>query len=114
MNERSLEVLSQYELDVNRTARGRGAYLLWTDKGFFQFIEYNGTEGRLQFEAELLDYIKEAGFERVDNIYKTSEEKLYSEDEYGTKYIIMAFVILLSIVVASVTVAFMKENKDEI
>ena len=34
--------------------------------------------------------------------------------EYGTKYIIMAFVILLSIVVASVTVAFMKENKDEI
>ncbi|MBQ6815222.1 MAG: CotS family spore coat protein [Lachnospiraceae bacterium] len=88
MNERSLEVLSQYELDVNRTARGRGAYLLWTDKGFFQFIEYNGTEGRLQFEAELLDYIKEAGFERVDNIYKTSEEKLYSEDEYGTKYIL--------------------------
>lgn len=88
MNERSLEVLSQYDLTVEKTARGRGAYLVWTDKGFFELFEYSGTEGRLKYEAELLDYIQEAGFDRVDIICRTKEDALYSQDEAGTKYVL--------------------------
>lgn len=88
MNERSLEVLSQYDIIVEKTARGRGAYLVWTDKGFYELFEYSGTEGRLKYESELLNYIRETGFDRVDIIEKTNEGKLYSEDEMGVKYVL--------------------------
>lgn len=88
MNERSLDVLSQYDLVVERTARGRGTYLVWTDRGLFQLCEYSGTESRLRFEAYLLDYIQDAGFDRIDTIYRTGEEMLYSQDEMGTKYVL--------------------------
>lgn len=88
MNERSLEVLNQYDLVVERTARGRGTYLVWTDRGLFQLFEYSGTEGRIKYEADLLEYIQAAGFERIDTICKTGEGMLYSMDEMGTKYVL--------------------------
>ena len=88
VNEHSLEVLEQYEMVVERTARGRGTYLVWTDKGFYQLFEYNGTDTRLAFEMKLLLYISEAGFENVDMIYRTKDGELYSKDFQGTKYIL--------------------------
>lgn len=88
VNEHSLEVLEQYDMVVERTARGRGTYLIWTDKGLYQLFEYNGTDARLSFESKLLLYISEAGFENVDKIYRTKEEELYSKDFAGTKYIL--------------------------
>ena len=88
VNEHSLEVLGQYDLVVEKTARGRGTYLVWTDRGLYQLFEYNGTEARLDFERKLLLYLEEAGFENVDIIYKTKEEELFSKDYAGTKYIL--------------------------
>lgn len=88
MNERSLEVLNLYDIRVEKTARGRGAYLIWTDKGLFRLSEYTGTEGRANYEAEILKYLKEVGFERVDYIMPTVEDKLWVEDAMGTKYIL--------------------------
>lgn len=88
MNERCLEVLSLYNIKVEKTARGRGAYLVWTDKGLFRLSEYTGTEGRLSYEAEILKYLKEVGFERVDYIMPTVEDKLWVEDAMGVKYIL--------------------------
>lgn len=91
MNEHSLEVLCQYDIVVEKTARGRGTYLVWTDKGIYQLFEYNGTEARLDFERKLLMYIMEAGFDNVDLIYKTKEDGLLCRDFYGTKYILKKY-----------------------
>ena len=88
MNEHNLEVLSQYDIVVEKTARGRGTYLVWTDKGVYQLFEYSGTDARLEFEWELLSYIMEAGFKNVDYIFKTKEGELYCRDFFGTKYIL--------------------------
>ena len=88
MNEHSLEVLGQYDMVVERTARGRGTYLVWTDKGLYQLFEYNGTDARITFERKLLSYISEAGFENVDMICTTKEGELYCKDFAGTKYIL--------------------------
>ena len=88
VNEHSLEVLSQYDIVVEKTARGRGTYLVWTDKGIYQLFEYNGTEARLDFERKLLSYIIDAGFNNVDLLYKTKEDELLCRDFYGTKYIL--------------------------
>ena len=88
MNERNLEVLQQYDINVEKTARGRGTFLIWTDKGLYELVEYSGTAGRLLYESKLLKYIKEKGFERVDIIETTKEDILYSEDEMGVKYVL--------------------------
>ena len=76
MNERNLEVLQQYDINVEKTARGRGTFLIWTDKGLYELVEYSGTAGRLLYESKLLKYIKEKGFERVDIIETTKEDIL--------------------------------------
>lgn len=88
MSDRCLEALSLYDIEVEKTVRGRGAYLVWTDKGLFRLSEYTGTEGRISYEAEILNYLRSVGFERVDYIVPTTEEKLYAEDAIGTKYIL--------------------------
>ncbi len=88
MSDRCLEALSLYDIEVEKTVRGRGAYLVWTDKGLYRLSEYTGTEGRITYEAEILDYLKSVGFERVDYVISTLEEKLYAEDAMGTKYIL--------------------------
>ena len=88
VNEHNLEVLSQYDIVVEKTARGRGTYLVWTDKGVYQLFEYSGTDARLEFEWELLSYIMEAGFKNVDYIFKTKEGELFCRDFFGTKYIL--------------------------
>ena len=85
MSDRCLEVLNLYNIEVEKTVRGRGAYLVWTDKGLFRLAEYTGTEGRIAYESEILKYLKSVGFERVDYLMPTTEEKLYSEDGVGTK-----------------------------
>ena len=91
VNEHSLDVLNQYDLVVEKTARGRGTYLAWTDKGIYQLFEYNGTEARLNFEWNLLMYIMEMGFENMDILYRTKEGGLYCRDFYGTKYIMKKY-----------------------
>ena len=39
MNEKSLEVLKQYDFEVNRVLRGRGGMILNTDRGVKLFLE---------------------------------------------------------------------------
>lgn len=91
VNEHSLEVLNQYEISVEKTARGRGTYLIWSDKNMYQLFEYNGTDARLGFLRRLLTYIFEAGFENVDILYGTKEGELYSKDYAGNKYILKKY-----------------------
>ena len=54
MNEKGLVVLEQYELDVRNARRGRGSFLVDTDRGLKLLTEYSGTEGRLEFQAEVM------------------------------------------------------------
>ena len=88
MNERNLEVLNLYDIEVNKVARGRGAYLVYTDKGFFRLSEYEGSGGRLAFEEALLGYIEDNSHINVDRLLRTKEGELFAEDVYGTKYIL--------------------------
>lgn len=88
MNERCLEVLSLYDIETEKTVRGRGAYLVWTDKGLFRLSEYTGTENRIAYEAKILEYLKSVGFDRVDYIIPALDGRLYVEDSVGGKYIL--------------------------
>ncbi len=87
MIEKCLEMAAQYDISVNKAIRGRGAVILDTTKGLKKIYEYSGTEGRLKYEFELLNYLKDKGFENVDNIVKTSEGQLFARDEFETMYV---------------------------
>lgn len=87
MIEKCLEMATQYDISVNKAIRGRGAVILDTNSGLKKIYEYSGTEGRLRYEFELLNYIKSKGFENVDNIVKTSEGQLFAKDELENTYV---------------------------
>ena len=87
MIDKCLEVASQYDVVVNKAVRGRGAVILDTDKGPKKMYEYSGTENRLKYEYELLNYIKGQGYENVDNIVKTREDEFVAKDEFGTMFV---------------------------
>lgn len=88
MNDKSIQVLEQYEMEVKKITKGRGSLLVDTDKGYFRLSEYKGTASRLIYEEELLDYISENGFPAVNSIIKNKEGDLFSVDYTGIKYIL--------------------------
>ena len=43
MNDRAVELLEQYDIEVLRTRKGRGAILCDTEQGSYIFKEYMGS-----------------------------------------------------------------------
>lgn len=75
MNDKSVQVLEQYDMEVKKVLKGRGALLIDTDKGYFRLSEYKGTASRLIYEEELLNYIADRGFPMVNLIIKNKEDR---------------------------------------
>lgn len=88
MNERNLEVLEQYDLEVRDVRRGRGAFLCETSQGLKLLKEYRGSVRRLEFEHEVLGFLKQEKSLELEQYQKTSEGNLVSIAPDGTKYIL--------------------------
>ena len=58
MNERTTEVLEQYELEVQSKRRGRGAWICETSQGLKLLREYKGTVKRLEFEEQIMNVLQ--------------------------------------------------------
>lgn len=87
MSEKSTSVLEQYDFQVVRSMRGRGAMLCETDKGLMLLKEYSGSILRLTLEDEILRNLELSGI-RVDSYIKNREEQILSIDSDGTKYVL--------------------------
>ena len=61
MNDRAVSLLEQYDLEVLRTRKGRGAILCETSNGLYIFKEYGGSLEKLLFQDKLLKSLKEQG-----------------------------------------------------
>lgn len=88
MNERYIEVLQQYELEVLSVRRGRGAWICETDKGIKLLKEYQGTVKRLEFEYHVFEQIREANYPYVDQYIRNSQDELVSIAGDGSRYIL--------------------------
>lgn len=88
MNDRAVNVLEQYDLEVLRTWKGRGAILFDTRQGTKILKEYSGPVEKLKQQAELLGYIRENSGCRVEQIVPNKEEELYCRDQDQVKYIV--------------------------
>ena len=86
MNDKITNLLNQYEMEVNRTFKGRGTIICDTDKGVRVLREYKGNTSRLVLLSELQNQICEVV--KTDKIVKSKEDELFVSDVDGTKYIL--------------------------
>ncbi len=88
MNEKAVELLGQYEIEVRHTKKGRGAIICDTDQGCLIFKEYSGSQERIQLQNQLLGRIAQDGLVNAEKIVLSGENKLLVKDADGTGYVL--------------------------
>lgn len=91
MNDRAVTLLEQYDIEVLRTRKGRGAILCETPQGTLIFKEYAGNEARLELEHKVLQQIAKQGTVRVDSLLATREGAFFVKDRDGVSYILKTY-----------------------
>ena len=91
MDEKLAEVISQFDIDVEHTYRGRGGTICVTPTGTKIVKEFRSSAGKLADEYELKKYLRENGFSLVDQHLKNRQGTFFAEDRYHTVYIMKEF-----------------------
>ncbi|MCH5343925.1 MAG: phosphotransferase [Acetatifactor sp.] len=91
MNDRAVALLEQYDVEVLRTRKGRGAILCDTNQGCLIFKEYTGNEDRIRIQDKLLRHVNEQGRVTVETILPSKEGSLYVKDGDGTMYVLKSY-----------------------
>ena len=88
MNEKALEVLEQYDLEILRTWKGRGVYFLDTSKGLHMLKEYRGSEEKSEKIWQLLTSLENVQFFKTDLPVRTKEGNFITKDSEDTTYLL--------------------------
>lgn len=88
MNDRAVALLEQYEIEVLRTRKGRGAILCDTRQGCLIFKQYDGNAEKIELQDKLLKAVKDKAAIAAEQIVPTTEGTLFVQDTDGTKYIL--------------------------
>ena len=88
MEDRSNEIISQYDLKVYRSYRARGGMVLETDQGLKFLGPCRASERRLEFEDALKCQVQEHGYLNIDKVMRNFEQKLASTNSIGERYCI--------------------------
>jgi len=88
VNDRAVELLEQYELEVLRTRKGRGAILCDTNQGCLIFKEYSGSQDRIELQNRLLGQITRCGQVSVEAIIPARDGSLLVKDADGACYVL--------------------------
>lgn len=91
MNDRCVSLLDNYEIEVYRTWKGRGAMLCETKQGTLIFKEYAGYKEKSVFQDALLSMIQNNGFHHVESIVRNKEGELLTSDQDGTCYVLKTY-----------------------
>lgn len=91
MNDYCLSLLEQYDIEVLRTRKGRGAYIIDTPKGPLIFKEFAGPEEKAALQDRLLQQIKVAGEVPVEQMIPSKEGTLVVKDVDDTGYILKTY-----------------------
>lgn len=91
MNDRVVSLLDNYDIEVLRTAKGRGAILCEAKQGYYIFKEYHGHQNKLEFQNELLkkaEYHKELF---IEQIVPAKDGALFVKDQDQNIYILKTY-----------------------
>ncbi len=80
MNEKSLKVLEQYEIEVMSTRRGRGSYICETNQGRKLLTNCSSSEKKMQFVNKILELMKARGYFFADIALENKEGNLITPD----------------------------------
>lgn len=86
MNDKTVNILSQYDMEVTRTFKGRGTIICDTNKGMRVLKEYKGKFEKL----ELLDRLQRGvdASIKTDILVRNKEGGLFVKDNDGSIYIL--------------------------
>lgn len=88
MNEKALQILEQYDLEVLRSYGGRGGIMLETKDGLKMIKEFAGSRAKLPLEQRVLGILAERGVCAVDQVQANKEGELVTIGDYEMPYII--------------------------
>ena len=91
MAEKMSEVYELYDVTIDHMGRGRGASLLYTDKGIWQLRAAAAGEHRLLSEYEFKERLYAAGFTHVDRLVKNTQGELITCDRYGNPFVMRMY-----------------------
>ncbi len=91
MNDRAVNLLEQYEIEVLKTRKGRGAVLCDTPQGCLIFKEYTGNEERLAAQNRLLTHLQKFDDIQTERIIPNKEGNLYVKDYDGVMYLLKTY-----------------------
>ena len=88
MNEKSLKILEEYDLELFSARRGRGSYICETSLGTKLLADYNGSEKKAAFTSQLLQYMEDKGYQPVDKAVANKEGRLLCRDRDEQSYMV--------------------------
>lgn len=91
MNDRAVALLEQYDVEVLRVCKGRGAILCDTNKGCLIFKEYAGNADRIRMQNTLLQHINGLHEVAVESIVPTKEGELFVKDNDEVRYVLKTY-----------------------
>lgn len=91
MNDRAVNVLERYDIEVLRTAKGRGALLCEAKQGYFILKNYAGLKEKLAFQDMVLKRTAETGDICTEQIVPSKDGELCVTDQDHTSYILKTY-----------------------
>lgn len=88
VNDRAVSLLEQYDIEVIRTKKGRGAILCECTEGLFVMKEFTGSKEKAEILDRLLSQIQKADGVMVETILRNREGELLTTDQDGISYIV--------------------------
>lgn len=91
MVDQALETLEQYELEVKDVRRGRGSWVIASNRGDFMLKEYRGDEEKARLQRMLTDRITKQTGVVVQEIVPSREGTLLVRDKEEHSYVLETY-----------------------
>lgn len=88
MREQDIQVLEQYDIDVNSTRKTRGAVLCDTKQGLMLLKKLDVSKNRIPVLCKLCTHLRDQGFGPIDEIVENRDQNPISEAADGECYIL--------------------------
>lgn len=88
MSEIDVNVLSMYDIQIDKVYKGRDSYMVQSGKKLYKLISFNGNEGRANFLNELSVKLQNIGITNIDGYVANKEGNILTVNEFQEKYIL--------------------------
>jgi hypothetical protein len=88
VNEKGINVLEEYDLEVGSIRRGRGALLVETNQGMKKLVEFKGTPAHVEFQNAVQEKLSANAGISTDRFVKNRARELVTQDKDMRKYVL--------------------------